>query len=373
MKQKLLALESVRGIAAISVAFYHFNVGSHFNNSFVSNAWLMVDFFFVLSGFVIALSYMKKLNNFSDIVTFQTKRFLRLYPLHLIMLFLLLGVEFSKYIAEKNFGMVANNRAFSQNNLSAFMANIFLVQNWTHSNLTYNAPSWSISAEFITYALFAIIIMITKANRFFSSVIIFICVLLSWFTLQKIGMGTGNISGGPVRCLYSFSIGVLVFFIYEKVICKFGRIHTLIPLGLTALSIYVVSTYGVKGAEYVTLIPLLFGMTILSISLDKESSVFNKALSMKWLVYLGTISYGIYMIHALVWWLITQFIRFILNIPASTDNDGKTKIIIDNIFAADALSLIGIFIVILLAHISHKYFERRFTFQRFYFSNTKNK
>ena len=84
--EKLLSLEGLRGIAAISVAFFHFNNGSHFNNIFVSNAWLMVDFFFVLSGFVIALNYQNKLKNIHDLLVFQKKRFFRLYPLHFIML-----------------------------------------------------------------------------------------------------------------------------------------------------------------------------------------------------------------------------------------------------------------------------------------------
>ena len=45
MKQdKLLALESLRGMAAISVAFFHLKIESHFNNDFMNNAWLMVDF-----------------------------------------------------------------------------------------------------------------------------------------------------------------------------------------------------------------------------------------------------------------------------------------------------------------------------------------
>ena len=45
-KEKLVVLESLRGVAAISVAFFHFNTGSIFNNGFTNNAWLMVDFFF---------------------------------------------------------------------------------------------------------------------------------------------------------------------------------------------------------------------------------------------------------------------------------------------------------------------------------------
>ena len=48
-KNKFLALESLRGVAAISVAIFHFSIGSHLNTEFTKNAWLMVDFFFVLS------------------------------------------------------------------------------------------------------------------------------------------------------------------------------------------------------------------------------------------------------------------------------------------------------------------------------------
>ena len=76
MKQhKLLPLESLRGIAAISVALYHFNTGSHFNNAFVSNAWLMVDFFFVLSGFVIALNYIDNIKSAKNYLRFKRRDF----------------------------------------------------------------------------------------------------------------------------------------------------------------------------------------------------------------------------------------------------------------------------------------------------------
>ena len=77
-KNKIFYLESLRGLAAISVAIFHFDNGSFLNNSFTKNGWLMVDFFFILSGTVISLNYQEKIQTFSDILKFQFKRFLRL-------------------------------------------------------------------------------------------------------------------------------------------------------------------------------------------------------------------------------------------------------------------------------------------------------
>jgi len=122
-------------------------------------------FFFVLSGFVIAINYLDKIFTFKDIILFQKKRFLRLYPLHFIMLIIFLFIEITKYIAEAKFGLNASNKPFTTNNLVSFLANIFLIQNYTVSNLTFNTPSWSISAEFYTYFLFALIFFLTEGEK----------------------------------------------------------------------------------------------------------------------------------------------------------------------------------------------------------------
>src|SRR5579871_5277008 len=100
-------LESLRGLAALTVVIYH----AVWNNpitslSFFQNGALMVDFFFVLSGFVIFHSYGRKLGSWSQIGRFLWLRLGRLYPLHLAFLLVFFGFEVAKWLAEKHFGIV---------------------------------------------------------------------------------------------------------------------------------------------------------------------------------------------------------------------------------------------------------------------------
>tara|TARA_B100000780_G_C21097199_1_gene442563 strand:- start:459 stop:1547 length:1089 start_codon:yes stop_codon:yes gene_type:complete len=359
MKQeKLLALESLRGIAALSVAFSHFNTGGYFNNRFIENAWLMVDFFFVLSGFVIALNYLDKISSWSTLLVFQKKRFLRLYPLHLIILFVFLVFEIAKYIAQVKFGLIANYPAFTVNNFTSFLANIFLVHNWVIPQLTYNYPSWSISSEFYTYAIFAILILFTKNNIKIISLILLINIFLCAFLLDIYGFGTDNIQG-PLRCLYSFSIGVIVYNLYKLLKNKYLLSNSLISFTIISIVVLIVINYGTTDFEYIELIPLSFGLIILSLVLTKKNTFINQTLSKNWLVYLGTISYGIYMIQAAFWWLLQQSLKFIFKLPTTINQEGRITLIFDNMFISNFISLAGITIIILLAHLSYHFIEKK--------------
>ena len=87
---------------------------------------------------------------------------------------------------------------------------------------------------------------------------------------------------------------------------------------------------------------------------------FNKVLNNNFLVYLGTISYGIYMIHAFVWWIWIQLLKYVFYMPIVMNSEGKQIIIIDNAYLADMISFTGVAVIILLAHLSYRYFERVF-------------
>ena len=95
MKDKINSLETLRGFAALIIALYHYPSTSFL---FAKYGHLAVHFFFTLSGFVIALNYFDKINNFKNLIKFQTKRFFRLYPIHIFVLFVVLGIQILKLI-----------------------------------------------------------------------------------------------------------------------------------------------------------------------------------------------------------------------------------------------------------------------------------
>ena len=345
---KLLYLESLRGIAAISVALHHFQYNSILqNNYYVKNSYLLVDFFFVLSGFVIAYNYMDKLTTVKNLFYFQVKRFLRLYPLHFLMLIVFLFKENTIYYFEKLTGIAANIPAFSVNNLGSFIHNIFLTQSFGLDRLTYNHPSWSISTEFYTYLIFGIILVTIRNYKFrFIAMIITIILCLLFLTNFR----HENTYESLLRCIYSFFLGALVFNFTKYF--KF-----LFPIWLQYfffLSSVILVIYG--HVIYAPLVVLSFGLLIFSL-VKSHNSFLKKILEKPFLVYLGTISYGIYMIHYIVWWQITQFLRFVIKTPTLLTNDGRTIIVFENPFLGAMVTIIGLLIIFLLAHLSYKFFE----------------
>ena len=84
---------------------------------------------------------------------------------------------------------------------------------------------------------------------------------------------------------------------------------------------------------------------VLLISVGEQNNIFVKILSIKPLLYLGSISYGIYMFHFFVIWVEIQFTRFILK----TSSEGTMIVITTVVFT------------IILSHLSKNYLENKFT------------
>ena len=146
----ILPLETFRGIFALTIVLHHLRVNTFIHNSnFVQNGVLAVDFFFVLSGFVIAYNYIDKINSKKELITFQKKRFYRLYPLHLLTLFVFIFIELLKLFATKYTDFETTYIPFGDfNNYYSLISNFFLVHGlygWS-----FNLPSWSISTELYT-------------------------------------------------------------------------------------------------------------------------------------------------------------------------------------------------------------------------------
>ena len=141
----------MRGLAALLVVVNHIpQWNSSFDIAIFNNGYLMVDLFFVLSGFVIFSAYGSRICSGRELAQFQFLRLGRLYPVHLLFLLVFAAIEVAKYIAQTRLAIASPNSVpFQVNNVGTFMQNIFLVQSVLPNRPTsFNIPSWSISVEF---------------------------------------------------------------------------------------------------------------------------------------------------------------------------------------------------------------------------------
>ena len=354
MKNKLQSFETYRGFAALMIAAVHFNVNSPLSNHSLANG-LFVHFFFTLSGFVMYLNYHNKLIDFSSVKNFLKKRFFRLYPLHLLFLIIFLIIEVSKYFAQIKYGLVANNEAFSVNNFKTFLGNIFLIQTFFDNN-TFNTPSWSISAEYYTYMIFALVFLFMKKNN----LLIFISLagILIFRINSEIGLGIEKTYLSFLDCVYCFFIGVFSCKIYFKysnleIFQKYYSIITLILLIVSCLLIINI------GGRFSFIIPLFFGLLLIFSANLKNENILGKIICNKFFVYLGSISYSIYMCHLFVFWSLTQFLRFVIKLETIVDNNGITKLDL-SVSEANIMVVTSYTLTIILSHILYNYFEKRF-------------
>ena len=93
---KIKYLESLRGLASFFIVILHAGIFAPILKiDFIINGYLFVDFFFILSGFVIAYNYLNKLKDRNQFLFFIKRRFLRLYPLHFFFINNLFFVKLS--------------------------------------------------------------------------------------------------------------------------------------------------------------------------------------------------------------------------------------------------------------------------------------
>src|ERR1700677_3749883 len=219
-RQHLISLDSLRGIAALFIVIMHFGPAPGIQKVF-ANAYLMVDLFFVLSGFTICYAYHDRLQTVVQVRRFIWLRFWRLYPIHFAMLTYFVGIELAKPVA--SLFMPVYHPAFSLGGWRDVAANVLLLQSFNLTNsVSFNGPSWSISAEFYVYLLFACIacLLRRRTNAWWTSLVIFsiAIVALALFNPQI----DWTFDYGWVRGVAGFFGGVLTFRIYQKLHSRQG-------------------------------------------------------------------------------------------------------------------------------------------------------
>lgn len=354
MKKKFETLETYRGFAALMIAAIHFKLNTPIVDHFLATGYF-VHFFFTLSGFVIFYNYHDKIVDFFSLKKFVKKRFFRLYPLHLFFLLIFLAIEILRLVVKLKFNLESNIEPFEINNLNAFLANIFLIQTFLNEN-TFNSPSWSISAEFFTYLVFSLLIFFKHKNIL---VILTFILLLIYRMLFPAEFGMSYTYNSFIDCLYCFFIGALFCKIYlnKFLYFKSQNIRGIVTFLIILMTFISLKYYQTSHRIYV---PFIFGLLIFfSADLD-NSSIIGRILSNKFATYIGKISYSIYLSHLFIFWVVTQILRFLLNIKTYVDEETNFVKLDLDIYAASLVAIICYILTILFSHYTFKYIEMKF-------------
>ena len=221
-------LDGLRGVAALLVVFYHIFEGLSFAAggtliTTINHGYLAVDFFFILSGFVIGYAYDDRLDKTMTLGNFFKRRLIRLHPM--IVMGALIGVVF--YVLQGCVKWDGTHVATSMIMLALLCAMFFIPAvpgasydiRGNGEMFPLNGPSWSLFFEYIGNILYAIFIH-RLSNKALTVLVFLLGIALAWFALFDVAgygmIGVGwtldgvNFLGGSLRMLFPFSLGMLL-------------------------------------------------------------------------------------------------------------------------------------------------------------------
>jgi peptidoglycan/LPS O-acetylase OafA/YrhL len=297
------SLDGWRGIAAILVVLHHFpSISPLYSSTFIRNSWLFVDFFFVLSGFVIAANYADKLAAGFSISKFMLLRLGRLYPLHFVMVIAFIVSEALFYFAQGL--MPESSREFftGKTSILGIVSSLTLTQGWGfHEGLVWNGVAWSISTEILAYFVFAVLALLYPVYRNLCMVLL-IAFSATLIVLQTTHRVPTDRFIDIARCFMGFAFGVLInnlyiFTIKHNFQTKLGFVSfTALELSVTAFAISFVMLSNALPSHVFT--AFFFAPAVFIFAFDRGA--LSAILSTRLFVLLGTLSYSIYLIHPFV-------------------------------------------------------------------------
>ncbi|MGR0278241.1 acyltransferase family protein [Marinomonas dokdonensis] len=303
-------IDGLRAIAVISVIIYHANM-EVFGRVLFKGGFFGVDIFFVLSGYlitgIIRESFRKKSFSFTS---FYWRRVKRIIPAMIVMLllvsvfayFFLLPSDYVKYS-----GQLKSSLYFGSNFY------FFGEDSYTSDLSMYKVllHTWSLSLEWQFYLLFPVIVFFIRKK--IDSFLLPFLVFLSMFSFLYSNIIVRSYPDLAFYLLparsWEFTVGGIITFIDRKNILGSNAIYRFAPkfgLSLIFLSIFFID-HQAPHPSFITLIPILG--TLLIIAYSHHNEFIGKLLSLKPIVYIGLISYSLYLWHNPIF----VFFRFLEN------------------------------------------------------------
>lgn len=285
----IAGLTSLRFMAVLYVVLFHYHFKFHpAIDLIIAKGYLAVDFFFILSGFILTHCYYEALKSGTfSYRGFLVRRIARIYPVHLFTL-LVMGLIFGVY-ALCGWPVTENAPSWSD-----FIQNILLIHSWGWaSDLSFNRYSWTISAELMAYILFpALLLGLSKIKPVTMAVIaaalLYLILWLAAPPIWSMPLSQMAIFGLP-RIIPEFILGIsLYLFALRYALALHGGWF------LAACVLAMIAGLLVGCGDWIA-IPG-FALVILATA-EQSRSGKQGFLYDKSSVYLGEISYSLYMIQ----------------------------------------------------------------------------
>ncbi len=309
---RFVVLDLMRFVLALMVA------AGHWKGPYTpGRAVMAVDFFFILSGFVLCCAYMRVADRPDFFKKFMIDRIARLYPLHLATLLLLVPINIGFWAST---GLpLEQGWSYQDGHLYTFVANLFLMQSvGLTTGSSWNAPSWSISVEFFTNIFLGLaIIRLAAGSRYMWPFVMAIMIFAYIVLFRELGQVEavmepvfGMINGGFIRGIGGICAGMLCFFLFRVFAAQIPTKGVTLAVRAASFAAIAASLFLIVDATPVTnigfsMIPCFMAAVILT-SLTEFWSPVKAGMLSRIMIVLGAASYAVYMLH----WPILSFVRY---------------------------------------------------------------
>ena len=292
--QDMLHLDALRLVAACGVVMVHLSgflmrsaIPQRFGG-FFHNLTLFVDMFFAVSGYVIAWVYFDRLVDWRSFKDFFRKRIARLVPLHWATL--AIYVAMGLFVAFMHIPMHQDKGMFEWHCLPANA--LLLHATGICADLTFNAPSWSISAEMIMYLATPLMFWVLRRRPWVLGLAAAALVaVLTFYGTDQNAWLFWTASGGCIRAIPSFAFGMLVFTFRDAVTrLPFARYG----FWLTLLGFFWSCAAGVSP---IASLLCLYAGVMCAVAADAQG---HTGRIIKFLAAGGQLTYSSYMLHTLI-------------------------------------------------------------------------